>query len=134
MKGLCSRRGPSNRTLWIKHPSDCSNFTTSFLDGVEFMVIIVGSVCLLTGFHADWMFSPGHASASFSDTVIFSRPKVVDHPVYTCLVSSRPALLKPEPYAFRLYLRPPSPTDREACTETLSAVSTGFDTSINGVL
>jgi hypothetical protein len=120
--------------LWIIHPSDCSNVTTSFLDGIEFIVIIVGSVCLLIGFHADWMFSPGHASASFSDAVIFSRPKAVDHPVYTCLVSSRPALLKPEPYAFRLYLRPPSPIDRDACTETLSAVSIGFDISSKGVL
>jgi hypothetical protein len=80
--------------------------------------------------YVDWMFSPGHASASFSDAVIFSHPKVVDHPVYTCLVSSRPAFLKPEPYAVKLYLRPPSPTDREACTEALSAVSTGLDTSI----
>jgi hypothetical protein len=133
MKGLCIMRGPSNRTLWIIHPMDCSNVTTSFLDGVEFIVISIGSVCLLTGFHIDCMFSPGHASAIFSDAVIFSRPKAVDHPVYTCLVSSRPALLKPEPYAFRLYLRTQSPTDRDACTETLSAVSSGFDTSINGV-
>jgi hypothetical protein len=129
MKELCSMRGPSNRTLWIIHPRECSNVTISFLDGIEFIAISIGSVGLLTGFHADWIFSPGHASASFSDAVIFSRPKVVDHPVYTYLVSSRPALLKPEPYALKLYLRPPSPTDRDACTETLSAVSTGFDTS-----
>jgi hypothetical protein len=44
MKGLCSMCGPSNRTLWIKHPMDWSNATTSFLDGIEFIAIIVGSV------------------------------------------------------------------------------------------
>jgi hypothetical protein len=125
--------------LVIEHCECCIlgivvNVTTSFLDGIEFIAISISSVGLLTGFHADWIFSPGHASASFSDAVIFSRPKAVDHPVYTRLESSRLALLKSESYAFRLYLRPPSPTDREACTEALSAVSTGFDTSSEGVL
>jgi hypothetical protein len=93
------------------HPRDCSNVTTSFLDGIEFIAISIGSVGLLIGFHTDWMFSPGHASASFSDAVIFSRPKAVDHPVYTCLASSRLALLKPEPYVVRLYRRPTLPTE-----------------------
>jgi hypothetical protein len=32
MRGLCSIRGPSNRTLWIKHPMDWSNATTLFLE------------------------------------------------------------------------------------------------------
>jgi hypothetical protein len=62
-------------------------------------------------FQIDWMFSSGHASTSFSYAVIFSRPRFVDHPLYTCLASSRLALLKPEPYVVRLYRRPTLPTE-----------------------
>jgi len=104
----------------------------SFMNRNDRMMTNTGSVGPLEGVHADWMVSPGLASASLCLTVTLSNPCVSEVSVFMCLISSNPALLNPGPYAFRLYRRISSPAERGALTEASPATSKGFETSILG--
>jgi hypothetical protein len=73
----------------------------SFMNRNDRMMTNTGSVGPLEGVHVDWMVSPGLASASLCLTVILSSPWVSEVPVFMRLISSNPALLNPEPYAFK---------------------------------